>query len=59
MGSSKDASSNYDQFFDITEFGGNLNLTIPRFLPPTLSKFASKNAKIRLVLVLLVKEMLV
>ena len=45
IGSSKDAaSSNYDQFFDITEFGGNLNLTIPRFFTPfNTSRFASKN----------------
>lgn len=34
IGASKDASNTKDQFFDITEFGGDIKLTIPRLFFP-------------------------
>lgn len=34
IGSSKDAANNEDQFFDITELGADVNLTLPRILFP-------------------------
>ncbi len=34
LGSSKDAASSNDQFFNITELGGNLSLSIPKVLFP-------------------------
>lgn len=34
IGSSKEASNNTDQFFDINEIGGNIRLSIPRFFLP-------------------------
>nr|WP_241485281.1 BamA/TamA family outer membrane protein [Psychroserpens damuponensis] len=34
IGSSKEASSSTDQFFDINEVGGNIRLNIPRFFLP-------------------------
>ena len=34
IGSSKDAANNTDRFFDITELGADVNLTLPRILFP-------------------------
>ncbi|MGB7785158.1 MAG: BamA/TamA family outer membrane protein [Salinimicrobium sp.] len=34
IGSSKDAANNEDRFFDITELGADVNLTLPRILFP-------------------------
>ncbi len=43
IGASRDASNSNDQFFDITEFGGNLRLNIPRlFLPFNTEKIIPK-----------------
>ncbi|MEY8847859.1 BamA/TamA family outer membrane protein [Psychroserpens sp. XS_ASV72] len=43
IGASRDASDSNDQFFDITEFGGNLRLNIPRlFLPFNTEKIIPK-----------------
>lgn len=43
IGSSKDASNSNDQFFDITEIGANLKLTIPRlFFPINTEKIIPK-----------------
>lgn len=43
IGSSRDANNNTDQFFDITELGGNIRLTIPRiFLPFNTEKIIPK-----------------
>ena len=53
IGSSRDATNNTDQFFDITELGGNMRLTIPRiFLPintdKIIPKFMSPSTRISL-----------
>ena len=43
IGASRDASDTNDQFFDITEFGGNLRLNIPRlFFPANTEKIIPK-----------------
>lgn len=43
IGSSKDAASSSDQFFNINEFGGNLSLSIPKILFPVPISFIKKN----------------
>ena len=44
IGSSKDAANDEDRFFDITEVGANLNLTIPRlFFPINTEKLIPKS----------------
>ncbi|WP_081820719.1 BamA/TamA family outer membrane protein [Sediminibacter sp. Hel_I_10] len=53
VGSSKDASSGKDQFFDINELGGNIRLNIPRFFLPfntekIIPKFMSPSTSIGL-----------
>ncbi|MBR9914723.1 MAG: BamA/TamA family outer membrane protein [Algicola sp.] len=53
IGSSKDASNSKDQFFDINELGGNLNLKIPRFFLPfntdkIIPKYMSPSTRISL-----------
>ncbi len=51
IGASKDASDSNDQFFDITEIGANLKLTIPRLFFPfktekIIPKFMSPTTRI-------------
>ena len=51
IGASKDASDSNDQFFDITEIGANLKLTIPRLFFPLktekiIPKFMSPTTRI-------------
>ncbi|YCO53823.1 outer membrane protein assembly factor [Psychroserpens sp. MEBiC05023] len=53
IGSSRDASNNKDQFFDINEIGGNLRLNIPRFFLPfntekIIPKYMSPSTRINL-----------
>ena len=53
IGSSKDASTSKDQFFDITEVGANARLTIPRFFFPVktdklIPKYMSPTTRINL-----------
>ncbi len=53
IGSSADASVRNDQFFDITELGGNIRLNIPRFFLPfntekIIPKFMSPSTSINL-----------
>jgi len=53
IGASKDASNSKDQFFDITEIGANIKLTIPRFLFPfntekIIPKYMSPSTRINL-----------
>jgi len=43
LGSSKDAASSQDQFFNINELGGNLTLSIPRILFPFTQNIIKKN----------------
>ncbi|WP_246062572.1 translocation and assembly module lipoprotein TamL [Mesohalobacter halotolerans] len=43
LGSSKDAASSQDQFFNITELGGNLSLSIPKILFPFTQSIIKKN----------------
>jgi outer membrane protein assembly factor BamA len=43
IGSSKDAASSNDQFFNINELGGNLSLNLPKILFPYSIKFIKKN----------------
>jgi len=43
IGSSKDAASTSDRFFNINEFGGNLSLNIPKILFPINVPFIKKN----------------
>ncbi|WP_047552138.1 BamA/TamA family outer membrane protein [Psychroserpens sp. Hel_I_66] len=53
IGSSRDASNTNDQFFDITEVGGNIRLNIPRFFLPfntekIIPKYMSPSTRINL-----------
>lgn len=53
IGSARDASNSKDQFFDITEIGGNLRLNIPRFFLPfntekIIPKYMSPSTRINL-----------
>ncbi len=43
LGSSKDAASSRDQFFNITELGGNLSLSVPKVLFPFTQTLIKKN----------------
>lgn len=43
LGSSKDAASSEDQFFNITELGGNLSLSVPKILFPFTQPIIKKN----------------
>lgn len=43
IGSSKDAASTSDQFFNINELGGNLSLSLPKILFPYSIKFIKKD----------------
>jgi outer membrane protein assembly factor BamA len=43
IGSSRDAASASEQFFNINEFGGNLTLSLPRIVFPYSVKFIKKN----------------
>lgn len=44
IGSSKDAANNADRFFDITEVGADVNLSLPRILfPVSTEKFIPKH----------------
>lgn len=43
IGSSREAASSSDQFFNINEFGGNLSLSLPKIIFPYSVKFIKKN----------------
>jgi len=43
LGSSKDAASSEDQFFNITELGGNLSLSLPKILFPFSQSIIKKD----------------
>lgn len=43
LGSSRDAASNNDQFFNITELGGNLSLSLPKVLFPFTQTIIKKD----------------
>lgn len=43
IGSSKDAASSNDQFFNITELGGSLSLSLPKILFPFTQNIIKKN----------------
>jgi outer membrane protein assembly factor BamA len=43
IGSSREAASSSDQFFNINEFGGKLSLSLPKIIFPYSVKFIKKN----------------
>ncbi len=43
IGSSREAASSNDQFFNINEFGGKLSLSLPKIIFPYSVKFIKKN----------------